>query len=513
LIWSGKKKSFTWVLTNRYVLTRVGLNPPDLSVLLTLTDSFSCDAFALLFQVIPEDIDWIIKRAGKRGYTTPAAFMSSKPRAGINHKAYGVTSEGVNVYLDVALRQTLGIDPTKDPFTIKITGGPDGDVAGNEIKILVREYGENARVVGIADHSGCAEDPHGLDHTELLRLVKENLSISHFDQARLGVDGDLHLVDTKEGVIARNSMHNRLVADAFIPAGGRPNTIDKNNYRHFILPNGKPSAPLIVEGANLFLTAEARKALYEEAGVVIVKDSSANKGGGTLPPTFYSVKDKTAHSPNHANSHLFFSLPQRAAYKVITSSYEICAAMLLSEDEFFENKEQIVSEVLDKLKSLCKMEALLLFREYENYPGSLPEISQIISNAINVATDALTVAMDDLSVEELDSLLPLFRAHLPPTIAAIAFDERVKERVPEQYIKNAIASCLASKLVYKEGSRFVDSQPRAMLAKMALRYIVKEKEIALLMEALQSADMDETKKQDILRLLDAGGARTALGFV
>jgi glutamate dehydrogenase len=268
-----------------------------------------------------------------------------------------------------------------------------------------------------------------------------------------------------------------------------------------------------VEGANLFLTTEARKALYEEAGVVIVKDSSANKGGGTLPPTFYSVKDKTAHSPNHANSHLFFSLPQRAAYKVITSSYEICAAMLLSEDEFFENKEQIVSEVLDKLKSLCKMEALLLFREYENYPGSLPEISQIISNAINVATDALTVAMDDLSVEELDSLLPLFRAHLPPTIAAIAFDERVKERVPEQYIKNAIASCLASKLVYKEGSRFVDSQPRAMLAKMALRYIVKEKEIALLMEALQSADMDETKKQDILRLLDAGGARTALGFV
>lgn len=425
-------------------------------------------------QVIPEDINWIIQRAGKRGYDTPNAFMSSKPRAGINHKVYGVTSEGVNVYLDVALRQTLGIDPTTTPFTVKITGGPDGDVAGNEIKILLREYGENARIIGIADHSGCAEDPHGLDHTELLRLVKENLSISHFDQNQLGVEGDLHLVDTKEGVIARNTMHNRLVCDAFIPAGGRPNTIDKNNYQHFLLPDGKPSAPLIVEGANLFLTSEARQALYEKAGVVIVKDSSANKGG------------------------------------VITSSYEICAAMLLSEDEFFENKEQIVAEVLDKLRSLCKMEALLLFREYENYPGSLPQISQIVSSAINTATDALTLALDDLSQEELDSLLPLFRAHLPPTISAIAFDERVKERVPEQYIKNAIASCLASKLVYKEGSRFIESQPPAVLATTALKYIVKEKEVAVLTEALEKVDMDASQKQAILKLLEVGGTRTAL---
>lgn len=74
-------------------------------------------------QVIPEDINWVIKRAGYRGYGTPAAFMSSKPRAGINHKEFGVTSEGVNVYLDVALQEVLGIDPRNESFTIKITGG------------------------------------------------------------------------------------------------------------------------------------------------------------------------------------------------------------------------------------------------------------------------------------------------------------------------------------------------------------------------------------------------------
>jgi glutamate dehydrogenase len=205
--------------------------------------------------------------------------MSSKSRTGINHKEYGVTSEGVNVYLDVALRQVHGIDPTKDVFTVKMTGGPDGDVAGNLIKILLRDYGENCKIVGVADHSGCAEDPAGLNHEELLRMVHENLNISNFDPSKLGIDGKVHLVNTEEGVVARNTMHNRLVTDAFIPAGGRPNTIDMNNYRHFLTPEGKPSAPLIVEGANLFVTTLAREALFKEAGVVIVKDSSANKAG------------------------------------------------------------------------------------------------------------------------------------------------------------------------------------------------------------------------------------------
>jgi len=239
---------------------------------------------------------------------------------------YGVTSEGVNVYLDVALRHVLKIDPKKESFTVKITGGPDGDVAGNELKILNREYGDNAKVVGIADGTGCAEDPNGLDWSELLRLAHNNLPIDHFDSSKLREGGAVHKVDTEEGVKARNSMHNRVQADAFVPAGGRPNTINAQNWSSFLNQDGTPSAPLIVEGANLFVTDEARQLLFDEAGVIIVKDSSANKAG------------------------------------VITSSYEICAAMLLSEEEFYQNKPQIVSEVLDKLHDYARMEAELLSR-------------------------------------------------------------------------------------------------------------------------------------------------------
>lgn len=425
-------------------------------------------------QVTPEDINWVIKRAKQRGYDTPAAFMSSKPRAGINHKEFGVTSEGVNVYLDVALRHVLKIDPKQESFTIKITGGPDGDVAGNELKILAREYGENAKVVGIADGTGCAEDPNGLDWDELLRLVHDNLPIDHFNTSKLGEGGAVHTVDTEEGVKARNSMHNRVQADAFIPAGGRPNTINIHNYKHFLNPDGSPSAPLIVEGANLFVTDEARQLLFEEAGVVIVKDSSANKCG------------------------------------VITSSYEICAAMLLSEEEFFDNKDQIVREVLAKLHNYAQMEAELLFREFETYGGSLPQLSKIVSGAVNAATDALSVALESFSKEDKDKLLPLFRAHLPQTMADMSFD-KVHERVPAQYITNAISSCLASKMVYKEGTKFVDALPKEKLASVALRYVEAEHQIAMLKSVLEGTEMPEKEKESILKLLEAGGARTALG--
>mmetsp|Transcript_19842 Transcript_19842/g.40317 ORF Transcript_19842/g.40317 Transcript_19842/m.40317 type:complete len:114 (+) Transcript_19842:68-409(+) len=103
------------------------------------------------------------------------------------------------------------------------------------------------------------------------------------------------------------------------------------------------------------------------------------------------------------------------------------------------------------------------------------------------------------------------RDHLPATLANLSFDRHV-ERVPEQYIKNAIASCLASKMVYKEGTKFIDSQPKDKLAKVALKYIEKENEIAKLKEALIDTSMPEKEKEAIVKLLDAGGARTALNL-
>jgi glutamate dehydrogenase len=170
-----------------------------------------------------------------------------------------------------------------------------------------------------------------------------------------------------------------------------------------------------------------------------------------------------------------------------------------------------VEEVLAKVRGLAKLEAELLFREAENYGGSLPEVSQIISNTINAATDALSAALDTLSEEERKQLLPLFRDHLPKTMADLSFDH-VHERVPDQYIKNAISSCLASKLVYKEGTKFIEAMPKDKLAEMALNYVKKEKEICVLMESMSKSNMDDAEKEKILKILEAGGARTWLSM-
>merc|ERR1719461_2739833 len=304
-------------------------------------------------QIVPEDINWIIGQAAKRGYPIPAAFMSSKPAAGINHKQYGVTSEGVLVFLDVALREQ-GIKPDQQPFTVKITGGPDGDVAGNLMRILFRDYGTNARIVGVADGSGCAEDPEGLPQAELMRLFHAGLPIGDIDPSKLGPKGKLYGLDSEEGIRKRNSMHNRVKADVFVPAGGRPNTIHAGNWEQFLDPEtGVPSSPLIVDGANIYITPEARQSLHEHGQVRIVKDSSANKCG------------------------------------VITSSFEICASMLLEEQEFLAIKTELVRDVLQRLRELAHLEAELLFREYRNYSGSLPHFSERISKSINRAYGAI----------------------------------------------------------------------------------------------------------------------------
>ena len=89
-------------------------------------------------------IEWIANYSQKYHYKPGRAFISSKPIDGINHKEYGVTSLGVNVYMHKVLK-FMGIDPEKEIFTVKMTGGPDGDVAGNQLLNLYRCYPQTAQ--------------------------------------------------------------------------------------------------------------------------------------------------------------------------------------------------------------------------------------------------------------------------------------------------------------------------------------------------------------------------------
>ena len=83
-----------------------------------------------------------------------------------------------------------------------------------------------------------------------------------------------------DGADFRNIAHFRYKSDIFVPCGGRPEAINISNVNLLFDENGKCNFKYIVEGANLFITQQARLAL-EKKGVILFKDSSANKGGVT----------------------------------------------------------------------------------------------------------------------------------------------------------------------------------------------------------------------------------------
>jgi glutamate dehydrogenase len=420
--------------------------------------------------ITPAHIEWIVARARVRRYALPDAFMSSKPGAGINHKVYGVTSEGVNVFLEVALR-ARGIDPRKQPFTVKITGGPDGDVAGNMIRILNRDYGANARIVGIADGSGVGEDPEGLDHAELLRLFREALPIASFDPSKLSKRGRVVGVDSPEGAPLRNTLHNRLVTDAFVPGGGRPATINETNWRDYLTPEGKPSSPIIVEGANLFLTPVARAELFK-AGCLIFKDSSANKCG------------------------------------VICSSYEIGASMLLDEKSFMAIKTEFVEQVLEKLRELARSEAELLMAEGRRHPSvPLTELSTTLSKVINDAADAIRASMERWSPADRELARQIVREHLPRKLQETV-GERLWTGIPQAYLDWMVAKRLASGIVYREGTSFLQGIAPEAVASLSLRYLRKRDETRRLVEGLRQSNAPGAARA--AELLARAGTRAAL---
>jgi len=264
------------------------------------------------------------------------------------------------------------------------------------------------------------------------------------------------------------------VADAFVPAGGRPSTVNGGNWRDFLLADGiTPSARLVVEGANLFFDAEARSQLFEHCGLPIIKDSSANKCG------------------------------------VICSSMEIVACMLLDEDEFKALKPRYVPQVLRRLRELARLEAQMLFAEAaRDQAVALPALSERISVAILRVGLALDGALDKLHPDEQAALFPLVQESIPPVL----FEEsHIRQRaaacLPWPYQRSCITSGLASRLCYREGLAFVEALPDHSLADYARAYLRGEQKARELTALVAGAGLSFGK--EIEQLLMKGGVRAA----
>ncbi|MBT1077167.1 NAD-glutamate dehydrogenase domain-containing protein [Geobacter grbiciae] len=382
-------------------------------------------------------IEMIARQSLRRGYLLGIGIMSSK-QVGINHKDYGVTSTGVVKFAEITM-QELGINIRKDPFSVKFTGGPNGDVAGNAMRIML-ERCPQVRIKLILDGTGAIFDPEGMRREELQRiLLKDDLDA--FDPAMLHPGGFIlyrrkqrteglrelfkRAAFTESGPVEQwvtlDEFHREfgnllfsVPTDLFIPAGGRPETIDKENWPRFFQEDGKPTTQAIVEGANSFITPEARLQM-QRRGIVVMRDASANKCG------------------------------------VISSSYEIIANLLLTEEEFLANKERYVADVIEILEKRAEDEARLIFRRYKE-PGCsqlYTEISNALSQDINAHYARLFNFFQRRSELCAD---PLFRqailSHLPRILREEPRYSKRIDTLPAKYKYAILAAEIASSLVY-----------------------------------------------------------------
>lgn len=385
-------------------------------------------------------IEYFARRAKERGYILGSGVISSK-KIGINHKEYGVTSLGVLKYVQRTLKE-LRIDCEKSPFTVKITGGTNGDVAGNEMKLLI-ERCPQVKIISITAGSGAIYDPQGVDKKELSHLLlKDNIDKFSPEYLHEGgfilysrerkkegfVDKNKKVVKTGEGIdeqwVTSDEFHSEFenlifshTTDIFIPGGGRPETIHDGNWEKLFDENGKPTTRAIVEGANSFISPSAREKI-QRRGIIIVKDASANKCG------------------------------------VICSSYEIIGGLLMSDREFLENKPVYVPDVLKILEKRAVDEANLIFERFQQIKGKklYTEISNEISYEINDLTNQIYQYLiqhpDKITRPPYSRILLL---HFPELIQQRKkFRDRVKF-LPLKYRIAMISTEIATRVVYYGG--------------------------------------------------------------
>ena len=374
-------------------------------------------------------VNWATEHARGRGAPWWKSFFTGKsPKlGGIPHDTYGMTTLSVREYI-LGIYRKLNLDPSK---VRKLqTGGPDGDLGSNEILLSNETY------VAIVDGAGVLVDPNGLNHDELVRLAKKRVMISEYDASKLSPQGYRVLVDEKNitlpdgevvnnGMLFRNTFHARpgKIYDLFVPCGGRPESINLETC-HSLIQEGKSTIPYMVEGANLFITQDAKLKL-EKAGCILFKDASANKGG------------------------------------VTSSSLEVLASLSFDDQGFLDNMcigkdgsvpefyTTYVKEVQTTIQRNARLEFEAIWREAEKTGKPKSILSDELSLAITKLDEELQ------HYEELWSNVPLrtsvLKEALPQTLLQKIGLEKILERVPNNYLRAIFGSYLSSRFVYEMG--------------------------------------------------------------
>ncbi|KAL3670726.1 hypothetical protein V7S43_003914 [Phytophthora oleae] len=377
-------------------------------------------------------MDWASSHAKTRGYSYWKAITTGKSasRGGIPHDVYGMTTHSVREYV-LGIQRKLQLQA---PITKVQTGGPDGDLGSNEIKMSPQE-----ETIAIVDGSGVLYDPKGINRENLVKLADARSPISGFDSSLLSSEGYSVLVShndvtlpsgevVENGTEFRNFFHLRpsLTADFFVPCGGRPAAVNLNNVEQFMYREDGRTLRFkyIVEGANLFFTQDARTRL-EDAGVILFKDASANKGG------------------------------------VTSSSLEVLAALSMTDEEFAEHMQvdeatgkrpafyaDYVSEVQKRIDLNAQREFECIWREHERSGTYYSQLTNQLSERI---TDLSAKIGHSALWENKPLREKIFADGFPEILLRKTSKEELIKRLPESYTRAFFASQLASRFIYSVG--------------------------------------------------------------
>lgn len=394
------------------------------------------------------------QHARKRGFANWKSLTTGKEPSmgGVPHDIDGMTTRSVRQCVDGIYRK-LGLDGTK--MVKFMTGGPDGDLGGNEIK-----YGTEP-IRGICDGTAALVDLYNIDKAELLRLATNHLPLSQFNPKKVGPKGVFVLVSQTEPITGPNGevyingedFRNKLhfhpwsTCETFVPCGGRPAAVNISNVHHFLINSpgvtgesmlaGQASISpaqlrfkYIVEGANLFITQDARLAL-ERCGVVLIKDSTANKGGVTSS----SIEVFTG---------LALSDAQHAEL--------MCVKDAANPPAFY---TALKRDIISRVESNARMEFECIWRDSQ--AGHQEGLKALISD---VLSRKIVRMVEFIHGSTLDEDAALFRfvinEYTPKTLLSKVSLDQILERVPRSYLKAIFAKSLASQFVYTYGGEAND---------------------------------------------------------
>jgi glutamate dehydrogenase len=187
---------------------------------------------------------------------------------------------------------------------------------------------------------------------------------------------------------------------------------------------GKPHFKYIVEGANLFLTQQARLFL-EKRKVILFKDSSTNKGG------------------------------------VTSSSLEVLAGLALSTEEYVdlmifkdgkpsEFYKSYVKDIQEKIAENAAAEFHCLWKEHARLQGAKPRTT--ISDELSSTLNNLQAELESSDLfDDIPSMHGVLKRAIPKTLVDRIGLETLLKRLPESYQRALFSSWVASHFIYKYG--------------------------------------------------------------